>query len=143
MLAVLLIASMLGAALGARKGRGGAKLGAWPFMVVGPLCFAAQEHVERALHGAAEWGLILDRGFRLGLAIQLLAAVLAWAVATLLLAAARHIGARFVQVVIKLRAGRAIGGCPPAVAFHRAATPGGPALLSSAAGRAPPVVAAA
>ena len=61
-LAVLLIASMLGAALGARKGRGGAKLGAWPFMVVGPLCFAAQEHVERALHGAAEWGLILDPG---------------------------------------------------------------------------------
>jgi hypothetical protein len=65
----------------------------WLFAAVAPATFACQEIFERLLHdGTFPWGAPLERTFLLGLVLQLPFAVAAYALARLLVGAARAVG---------------------------------------------------
>jgi hypothetical protein len=66
---------------------------AWVFAVLAPALFVCQEHFERLLHdGAFPWDAALAPSFAVGLALQVPFALAAYAVARLLLRAARSLG---------------------------------------------------
>jgi hypothetical protein len=67
---------------------------AWLFLVLAPLTFAGQEHLERLLaEGSFPWHAAGERTFLLGLALQLPFALAAWLLARLLLHVARAVAA--------------------------------------------------
>jgi hypothetical protein len=71
----------------------GPRPGVWGFALLAPAIFACQEHFERLVHaGAFPWDAAGDPTFLVGLALQLPFAVAAYAVARLLLRAARSLG---------------------------------------------------
>lgn len=73
--------------------RDGASPCAWLFLLVAPVVFVVQEHLERLVHdGALPLGTVLEGTFQLGLAMQVPFALAAYAVARLLLSAARRLG---------------------------------------------------
>ena len=73
--------------------RAGLRPQAWHFAVVAPALFACQEHFERLLHdGAFPWDAVLAASFIAGLLLQLPFALAAYALARLLLHAARSFG---------------------------------------------------
>ena len=68
---------------------------AWGFALMPLLCFTLQEFLERWLAGAPfPWWMVLQPTFRIGLALQLPFAVLAFLAARLLLRAADSAGRR-------------------------------------------------
>jgi hypothetical protein len=68
---------------------------AWPFLLVAPVLFTAQEHIERLAHdGTLSLGTIAEPAFQVGLVLQLPFALAAYGLARLLLSAARSIGRR-------------------------------------------------
>jgi hypothetical protein len=73
--------------------RADAHRGLWAFALVAPVVFATQEHAERFVHdGRFPWSASLDRTFALGLVLQLPFALAAYALARLLVTAARAVG---------------------------------------------------
>jgi hypothetical protein len=65
---------------------------AWVFLLVAPVVFVVQEHLERLVHdGALPLEATLDRTFQVGLALQLPFAFVSYALARLLLVAARRL----------------------------------------------------
>ena len=90
--AVGLVALVLAVLDGARR-RPARRVPAWPFALLPPLGFAAQEHLERLFHdGSVPWHAAGERTFVVGLALQLPFALLAWLAARVLLAGARQLG---------------------------------------------------
>jgi hypothetical protein len=66
---------------------------AWVFLLVAPVVFVAQEHIERLVHdGSFPLTILFDGAFELGLALQLPFALAAYGLARLLLSAARSLG---------------------------------------------------
>lgn len=122
------------------RGRTAAAIPTWPFAMMGPAAFALQEHMERLLHdGMFPWTAALEPTFALGLLLQLPIALAAWLVAHLLLRVTRVLVGALSRALADFasRPGtserpRSLG---PLTLRHR-----GPALLSVAAGRAPPAV---
>ena len=71
---------------------------AWHFAIVPPALFACQEHFERLFHdGTFPWGAMLAASFIVGLLLQLPFALAAYALARLLLQAARTLGDRLAR----------------------------------------------
>jgi hypothetical protein len=108
---------------------------AWPFAVVAPALFTCQEHFERLFHdGVLPWNAVLATSFLTGLVLQLPFALAAYALARLLLNAARSLGRLFTR----LRTSR----LSPAQ-FRQPATRGAALRLSALAlgygSRGPPV----
>jgi hypothetical protein len=96
---------------------------AWPFLVLPPIVFALQEHLERfAVDGAVPVSTVTEPTFVLGLAITVPFGVAAWAAARLVLRVAR-------TVALALRRPRvalltfAVPLVPIATAFVPARTP--------------------
>ncbi len=115
-LGIALVSSALLLALVAEAGatRAGAprtRPRAWLFLVLAPLTFAGQEHLERLLaNGAFPWQAVGERTFLIGLALQVPFALSAWLLARILLHAARAVGALGVPVlpVLPARAVRCV-----------------------------------
>jgi hypothetical protein len=88
-----LLAVMLATEVRAAVGRNGTRPCAWVFLLVAPAVFTAQEHLERLAHdGQLPLGVVLDRTFQTGLALQLPFALAAYVAARLLLSAVRRLG---------------------------------------------------
>ena len=84
LLALVLEARAIGAGAAAARPR------LWAFAALCPLTFVAQEHFERLFHdGSFPWAASVEKTFVLGIALQLPFALLAYALARLLLGAAR------------------------------------------------------
>jgi len=78
----------------------------WQFALVAPAVFACQEHLERWLHdGAFPWDAALAASFITGLLLQLPFALAAYALARVLLRAARSLG----RLLARPRRGRRLG----------------------------------
>lgn len=141
LLAVLSTAVGVGILLsvvGAWRGRTAGAVPAWPFALMGPVAFALQEHMERLLHdGMFPWTAALEPTFALGLLLQLPVAVLTWFVAHLLLRATRLLVGALTGALADFASHSTPPTRPrrlsPVSLRHR-----GAALLSVAAGRAPP-----
>lgn len=108
---------------------------AWPFAVVAPALFICQEHFERLFHdGAVPLGAVLATSFLTGLVLQLPFALAAYALARLLLNAARSLGRLFTRLRTS-RLSRAHFRRPATCA----AAPRFPALALGYGSRGPPV----
>lgn len=137
---VLAVGSML-AVRAELRDPGAAAARAWPYALVAPAAFAAQEHLERLIHsGRLPADLFAEPAFAAGLALQLPVALLAVLAARAVLRSARRLA-------------RALGARRPRrpartrVMVALLATPAPPlprpgALAGGAAGRAPPLSAA-
>jgi hypothetical protein len=95
--------------------RGGARLALWPFPAVALAGFVVQEHAERLEHTGSVPFLLTSRVFLVGLAVQLVVAVLAWVVARLLVVVAHVSGAR-TRLLPDWAADAALGGARLATA---------------------------
>ena len=118
---------------------------AWAFALMPLLCFTLQEFLERWLAGAPfPWWMVLQPTFRIGLALQLPFAVLAFLAARLLLraadSAARNVARRRAAprpVALRLldrlggRAAHAAGRLAPATAHAGRGPPPGPVAAVS------------
>ena len=110
---ILLLTTLAGLALG---GLGPRRLQAPPvaaFPVVALTAFAAQEHLERLVHGAGVPFLLTTPAFLVGLVLQIPFALVAWALARWLLGAVQAFSTptptrpRFVLYVLSLVRGEA------------------------------------
>jgi hypothetical protein len=107
---------------------------------MGPAAFALQEHMERLLHhGEFPWSAVLEPTFALGLLLQLPIALAAWLVAHLLLRVTRAVAGAIARALADFVSRP---GTPrrPRCLVHVSLRSRGPALLSVAAGRAPPAL---
>lgn len=77
---LLAVLSLVGASFVQRGGR----LALWPFPAVAVTGFVAQEHIERLAHDGSVPFLLDQPVFLVGLAVQVLVAVVAWLIARLL-----------------------------------------------------------
>jgi hypothetical protein len=112
----------------------GLRTRAWHFAVVAPAVFSCQEHFERLLHdGVFPWDAVLAASFVTGLLLQLPFAFAAYALARLLLNAARSLGRLLARP--RLRWVRAAATKRPTIAF---AAPRFPALALGYGSRGPP-----
>jgi hypothetical protein len=97
MLAALIAVGFGAAVVDSARRRRTQPVPAWAFALLPPLGFAMQEFVERWLAGSnLPWWMVMQPTFRVGLLLQLPFALLAYALARLLLQAAREVGAVFV-----------------------------------------------
>jgi hypothetical protein len=97
------LAALVSIAIGSFRHRRYTPAPPWAFAVMPPLAFAFQEFFERWLAGGGlPWWMVLQPTFRVGLALQLPFALLAYVVARLLLRVADGVGTalrRFVEAV--------------------------------------------
>jgi hypothetical protein len=104
------------------------------FAVLGPAIFVAQEHFERLAHGGSPvLGLALEPTFALGLVLQVPFAFVAYALASMLLRAARVAAVLLSRPRLLPRA----PGCEEAVGVW---SPHGTALRRRLGARAPPAL---
>ena len=115
-----------------------ARVRAWPFALLAPLAFLAQEHGERWLEtGSLPWDTVADPAVRWGIALQAPFALAAWLIARLTVRSAAAIACRIAPKTA--RQGRlrvAFRPTPHSPAPARRLTP----LAANRGGRAPPVV---
>lgn len=125
--------------VGALWGRSRCARAPWPMAGLPLLLFAVQEHLERfAHHGEIPWAAALEPTFIVGLLIQLPVGILTWRLARLLLSVARRVVAVVASAILRLSAPARRAGL--ILLTPRAWRPRhGSALLSAAAGRAPPI----
>jgi hypothetical protein len=96
-LAALMVVGFGAAVMDAARRRGPRPVPAWAFALLPLLGFTTQEFLERWLTGSNfPWWMVMQPTFRVGLALQLPFALLAYRLARLLLRAAREVGAVFV-----------------------------------------------
>jgi hypothetical protein len=94
LLAALAVAALALAIADAGRGRTPRRVAAWPFAVIPPAAFTAQEHLERLVHdGRVPWHAATERTFAAGLILQLPFALLAYLGVGVVLAAAKRVGA--------------------------------------------------
>ena len=95
------LAALVSIAIGSFRRRRYTPAPPWAFAVMPPLAFVFQEFFERWLAGGSlPWWMVLQPTFRVGLALQLPFALLAYVVARLLLHVADEVGTalrRFVE----------------------------------------------
>lgn len=114
-----------------------ARVSTWPFALLAPLAFLAQEHGERWLEtGSPPWGTIADPAVRWGLALQAPFAIAAWLIARFALRGAALVSRRVAAKTARPRLQMAARLTPPATAPTRRRG----LLASNRGGRAPPVV---
>lgn len=77
---VLTLLSLLGASFVER----GSRLALWPYPTVAIVGFVAQEHVERVVHDGSVPFLLDKPFFAVGLAVQVVVAIVVWLIARLL-----------------------------------------------------------
>ncbi len=121
-----------------RGAASGGDIRAWPFALIAPMGFVAQEVIERVVHGTFEPSFVLQATFVAGLLLQAPIAVATWRLARAVLSAVRN-------VVLELQRRQEqfqhrADAPAPRPALLLLAAPRGGALLSVHAERAPPCV---
>lgn len=93
-----LLLILIDAIWASRSGRSATTLPTWPFLFVGPLTFAFQEHAERFVHdGQFPWTAALEPTFIVGLALQIPTSLLIYVLARQLISQATSAIATLVQ----------------------------------------------
>jgi hypothetical protein len=131
------LAALVSIAIGSFRRRRYTPAPPWAFAVMPPLAFIFQEFFERWLAGGSlPWWMVLQPTFRVGLALQLPFALLAYVVARLLLRVADEVGTALRRLVEHVRT----PGVSPVWSPFELAPLRVPVLASGQASRGPPSV---